>query len=146
MTLTGHAGTLHARRWTPDASPMYVVLLCHGYGEHIGRYEWVAERLVAEGRMTPAGLAVIDRAKADGSWALLDDVENLTEPPDLAAALDAVPAARAAWDGFPRSARRAILEWIVLARRPATRAARIAATVSEAEAGRRANQWPRPTA
>ena len=101
------------------------------------------ERLTAEGRMAAGGIAAVERAKADGTWSLLDDVENLTEPPDLVAALDAVPAARAAWDGFPRSARRAILEWIVLAKRPATRAARIAETVSEAELGRRANQWPR---
>jgi uncharacterized protein YdeI (YjbR/CyaY-like superfamily) len=102
------------------------------------------ERLSAEGRMAPAGVAAVERAKADGTWSLLDDVENLTEPPDLTAALDAVPAARAAWDGFPRSARRAILEWITIAKRPATREARIAETVSEAAAGRRANQWPRP--
>jgi uncharacterized protein YdeI (YjbR/CyaY-like superfamily) len=104
------------------------------------------ERLTVEGRMMPAGLAAVERAKADGSWSLLDDVENLTEPPDLAAALDAVPAARAAWDAFPRSAKRAILEWIVHAKRPATRATRIAETVAEAEAGRRANQWPRTPA
>lgn len=102
------------------------------------------ERLTAEGRMTPAGLAAVERAKADGTWSLLDDVENLAEPPDLAAALDAVPAARIVGDGFPRSAKRAILEWIVHAKRPATRAARIAGTVSAAEQGRRANQWPRP--
>jgi uncharacterized protein YdeI (YjbR/CyaY-like superfamily) len=103
------------------------------------------ERLTAEGRMTPAGLAAVERAKADGTWTLLDEVENLTEPPDLTAALDAAPAARAAWDGFPRSAKRAILEWIVHAKRPATRAARIAETVAEAEAGRRANEWrPKP--
>jgi uncharacterized protein YdeI (YjbR/CyaY-like superfamily) len=104
------------------------------------------ERLTAEGRMTAAGIAAVDRAKADGTWSLLDDVENLTEPPDLVAALDGVPAARATWDAFPRSAKRAILEWIVHAKRPATRAARIAETVSEAEAGRRANQWPRTPA
>jgi uncharacterized protein YdeI (YjbR/CyaY-like superfamily) len=102
------------------------------------------ERLAADGRMTPAGTAVVERAKADGTWSLLDDVENLTEPPDLVAALDAVPAARTAWNAFPRSAKRAILEWITLAKRPATRVARIAATVAEAAEGRRANQPGRP--
>jgi uncharacterized protein YdeI (YjbR/CyaY-like superfamily) len=99
------------------------------------------ERLTAEGRMMPAGTAAVERAKADGTWSLLDDVENLVEPPDLAVALDASPAARAVWDGFPRSAKRAILEWIVHAKRAATREARIAATVSEAAEGRRANEW-----
>jgi uncharacterized protein YdeI (YjbR/CyaY-like superfamily) len=101
-------------------------------------------RLLDEGLVEPAGLAAVDRAKADGSWSLLDDVENLTEPPDLVAALDAVPAARTAWNAFPRSAKRAILEWITLAKRPATREARIAATVAEAAEGRRANQPDRP--
>jgi uncharacterized protein YdeI (YjbR/CyaY-like superfamily) len=99
------------------------------------------ERLSAAGLMAPAGRASVERAKADGTWTLLDDVENLTEPPELAAALDAVPAARTAWNGFPPSARKAILQWITLAKRPATRAARIAETVSAAADGRRANEW-----
>ena len=51
------------------------------------------EVLLAEGRMQPSGLAVVERAKADGSWTKLDAVETLAEPDDLRAALDAVPAA-----------------------------------------------------
>ena len=102
------------------------------------------EVLLAEGRMHPAGLAALEQAKADGSWTRLDAVETLAEPEDLQAALDAVPAARAEWDAFPRSARRAILEWISSAKRDATRAQRVAETVSEAAAGRRANQWRQP--
>jgi len=78
---------------------------------------------------------------ADGSWTKLDAVETLAEPDDLRRALDAVPAARDHWDGFPRSARRALLEWISSAKREPTRAKRIALTVSEAAEGRRANEW-----
>ena len=62
--------------------------------------------------MRTAGLAAVAAARADGSWWALDAVEDLLEPPDLAAALDASADARASWDGFPRSTRRAILEWI----------------------------------
>ena len=102
------------------------------------------EVLLAAGRMQPAGLAAVERAKADGSWTKLDAVETLAEPDDLRAALDAVPAARTAWDGFPPSVRRAVLEWIGAARRPATRASRVAETVSEAAEGRRANQSRQP--
>ncbi len=102
------------------------------------------EELYAAGRMLPAGIAAVDRARADGSWTRLDEVETLREPDDLRAALDAVPAARGAWDGFPRSARRAILEWISSAKREPTRARRVAETVSEATAGRRANQPRQP--
>jgi uncharacterized protein YdeI (YjbR/CyaY-like superfamily) len=96
------------------------------------------ERLVAAGLMTPAGQAVIDAAVADGSWTKLDDIENLIEPDDLRAALDAEPAARAAWDGFPRSPKRAALEWLSTAKRPETRQKRLATIVTEAAAGRRA--------
>lgn len=97
------------------------------------------ERLVAEGRMADAGLAVIDRAKADGSWTLLDAAEALEEPPDLVAALRGSPVARANWDAFPPGARKGILAWITTAKRPETRARRISTTVSEAAANRRAN-------
>jgi uncharacterized protein YdeI (YjbR/CyaY-like superfamily) len=103
------------------------------------------EVLLAEpGRMHPAGLAAIEQAKADGSWTRLDAVETLAEPEDLGAALDAVPGARTEWDAFPRSTRRAILEWISSAKRDATRAQRVERTVSEAAAGRRANQSRQP--
>ena len=87
------------------------------------------ERLVADGRMTPAGLARIEAAKRDGSWEALDAVERLEVPADLAAALDADPDARRHFDAFPPSARKLALTWIAAAKRPETRAARIAETV-----------------
>ena len=99
------------------------------------------ERLLAAGLMESAGLALVDAAKADGSWTLLDDVEDLVVPDDLAAAFDAVPDSRTHWEAFPRSARRAILEWIVQARRPETRAKRVAETAEKAGRNERANQW-----
>jgi uncharacterized protein YdeI (YjbR/CyaY-like superfamily) len=102
------------------------------------------ERLIAAGAMTPAGLAAVDAARANGRWSALDAVEDLVEPDDLRAALTDRPEARAVWDTFPRSAKRAILEWITAAKRPATRSARIAETVDEAAVGRRANQWRQP--
>jgi uncharacterized protein YdeI (YjbR/CyaY-like superfamily) len=101
------------------------------------------ERMLAAGLMTPAGLAKIEAAKADGSWSLLDEVEDLVIPPDLGAALDGYPAARANFEAFPRSARRGILEWIVQAKTPATRAKRVAETAALAEENQRANQWRR---
>jgi len=102
------------------------------------------ERLQAGGLVEAAGLAAVERAKADGSWSALDAVEDLIEPDELAAALDRDAAARRVWDAFPRSARRAILEWIVSARRPETRARRVEETARLAAQGIRANQRPRP--
>jgi uncharacterized protein YdeI (YjbR/CyaY-like superfamily) len=99
------------------------------------------ERLLAAGLIEPAGMAKIEAAKQDGSWEMLDAVEALEVPEDLAAALASYPAARANWDAFPRSAKRGILEWIVQAKTPATRAKRVAETARLAEENQRANQW-----
>ena len=101
------------------------------------------ERLIADGRMAPAGLAAIERAKANGAWTLLDDVENLVVPDDLAAAFADHPPAADHWAAFPRSPRRAMLEWIVQARRPETRAARITEIATAAARNERA--FPRPS-
>lgn len=101
------------------------------------------ERLERDGRMTDAGRAVIARAQADGSWTLLDDVENLVVPDDLVDALARHPGAREQWDAFPRSARRGILEWIVQARTAGTRERRVAEAAERAAKGERANQWSR---
>jgi uncharacterized protein YdeI (YjbR/CyaY-like superfamily) len=101
------------------------------------------ERLTTTGLMTPTGQRVIDAARADGSWTLLDDIENLVVPDDLAEALDGRPAARQNWEAFPRSARRSILAWIVQAKRDTTRAVRIEETARLAQGNERANQ-PRP--
>ena len=96
------------------------------------------DALEAQGRMTDAGRRAVEAAKANGMWTIYDSVEDLLEPDDLAGALDADPAARAAWDGFPPSARKQMLWWVVSAGRPETRATRVAKIVAEAAAGRRA--------
>jgi uncharacterized protein YdeI (YjbR/CyaY-like superfamily) len=98
-------------------------------------------RLMATGLMQAAGLAKIEAAKQDGSWQALDAVEDLVIDSDLAAALAAYAHAAQHFDAFPRSAKRGILEWIALAKRPETRAARIAETARLAERNERANQW-----
>lgn len=105
------------------------------------------ERLIAEGLMAPAGLAKIEAAQADGSWTMLDAVEDGIVPDDLAAALANWPDARRHWDAFPRSARRGILEWIVQAKTAATRDKRVQETARLAQDNVRANQWtPKPKA
>ena len=100
------------------------------------------ERLRAEGRMAPAGEEAIAVAVANGAWTLLDDVEELREPDDLSAALDARPTAREHWEAFPPSARRAMLEWLVQARTAGTRERRLDEIASRAAEGVRA--YPRP--
>jgi len=87
----------------------------------------LAERLLAEGRLRPAGAAAIAQAKADGRWdAAYSGPATAEAPPDLAAALDAEPEARATFGLLSSQNRYAILYRIGAAKRPATRAARIA--------------------
>jgi uncharacterized protein YdeI (YjbR/CyaY-like superfamily) len=94
-------------------------------------------RLEAEGRMTDAGRRAVEVAKANGWWTIADAIEDLEEPADLAAALDAAPRARTTWDSFPPSHRKMMLWWVISAVRPETRERRIETIVAEAEEGRR---------
>lgn len=96
------------------------------------------EQLTDDGRMKKAGLRAVEAAKADGSWSLLDGPHALLVPDDLAAALAADPAAARGYEALSDSAKRSILGWIALAKRPETRARRIAKAASETAAGRSA--------
>jgi len=98
-------------------------------------------RLMAEGRMAPAGLAMVKLAKETGTWTALDEVEKLAVPKDLQAEFDKYEQAAANFDNFPRSVKRGILEWIFNAKRPATRQKRIAETAALAQDNIRANQY-----
>lgn len=100
------------------------------------------ERLLAAGRVAPAGIAAIERAKADGSWTALDAIERGVIPDDLADALAEHPPAAEHFGAFPRSVRRAILVWIGSAKRPETRAARVSETAVRAARNERANERP----
>jgi uncharacterized protein YdeI (YjbR/CyaY-like superfamily) len=97
-------------------------------------------RMRAEGRMQPAGEALIAAAEANGMWSFLDDVERLEVPGDLAAALGDL---RPVWDGWPRSVKRGTLEWIKTARTPPTRAKRIADVRDSAAQGLRPSPFRR---
>lgn len=128
--------------------------LCHGWIDSRGRradedrmVQWFSPRrpgglwsarnkqriedLVAAGRMSAAGLDAIETAKADGSWSQADAVDALVVPPDLEAALDAVPDAAAAYESLGASGKKQYLWWIHSAKRPQTRADRIARTVQQ---------------
>ena len=70
-------------------------------------------------------------------WTVLEGPEAGVEPAELAAALDADPAARTFWDALPPSNRKGALTSVALARREATRAARIAKIVEDCAAARR---------
>jgi uncharacterized protein YdeI (YjbR/CyaY-like superfamily) len=95
-----------------------------------------AERLIADGRMRPAGLAEVERAKADGRWdAAYAGQREAGVPDDLQRELDARPAAKAFFAGLSSQNRYAILYRLHDAKKPETRARRLAAFVAMLEAG-----------
>jgi uncharacterized protein YdeI (YjbR/CyaY-like superfamily) len=94
-------------------------------GQNKRRVAALAER----GLMTAAGLHAVEWAKKDGSWSALDGVESLRTPDDLARALEAQPAAHRNFQAMSPSAKKGVLWWIESAKRPQTRARRIAETV-----------------
>lgn len=85
-----------------------------------------AERLIAEGKMQPAGLAQVEQAKADGRWErAYGGSASIEVPDDLRAALAASPRAQAMWDVLTRTNRFAVLYRVHEAKRAETRARRI---------------------
>jgi uncharacterized protein YdeI (YjbR/CyaY-like superfamily) len=102
------------------------------------------ERLIAQGRMTDAGLKAIEAARADGSWDALNDIDDLVVPSDLAAVLAANADAARGFAAMSPSTKKQVLFWVLSAKRPETRARRLEETVRSAAAGRSPLERPRP--
>ena len=97
-----------------------------------------AEAMIAAGEMKPSGLREVERAKADGRWdAAYDSPSTATVPDDLQAELDRNPRAAEAFAGLNGSNRYAILYGIQDAKKPETRARRIAKFVAMLNEGKK---------
>lgn len=96
-------------------------------------------KLTAAGRMHESGLKVVEAAKCSGAWDFLNDVDALIKPDDLVEALMAFPSALEHYEAFRESAKRDILRWIKLAKKPETRAKRIQKTAELAAQNKRAS-------
>lgn len=99
-------------------------------------------RLVADGRMQPAGIAMVDLAKTSGTWTALDDVENGVLPNDLRTALKDANLLDS-WNALPKSATRGILEILFNTKRAPTRARRISETITVLENAKRSFKYVR---
>jgi len=99
------------------------------------------KKLKDGGRLTAAGLEKISAAKRDGSWNRLSDIDRIGRtneiPEDLRAALAENLAAGIKFDRLAPSQKKLWAWWIISAKRPETRARRVAETVSGVAAGRR---------
>ncbi len=101
------------------------------------------ERLQEQGRLRPGGLREVQRAQADGRWDRAYAPASTAEvPPDLRVALDADPAASAAFDGLSATNRYAVLHRVTTAKRVATRERRIGEFVQMLAQGR--TPYPQP--
>jgi uncharacterized protein YdeI (YjbR/CyaY-like superfamily) len=97
-----------------------------------------AERLIAEGQMTPAGLAQVAAARADGRWdSAYAGQADMVIPPDFLAALEDDPAAKAFFATLDRKNLFPIYHRLTSARRPETRAKRMAAILAQLARGER---------
>jgi len=83
------------------------------------------ERLIKEGLMETAGFDSIEKAKQNGSWIILDKVEELKIPKDLTAAFKVHRGSRPFFLSLSKSVQKRILQWLVLAKKPETRQKRI---------------------
>lgn len=81
--------------------------------------------LIEKGLMMTSGQKCIEVAKLNGSWSLLDQVEELIIPEDLESAFENHKGSKAYFLGLSKSVRKMMLRWIVLAKRPETRKRRI---------------------
>lgn len=82
-------------------------------------------RLIADGLMTDAGYKSIEVAKQNGSWTILDSVEELIIPPDLEDAFNIHTGAKDYFLSLSKSSKKMLLQWVVLAKLPLTRQKRI---------------------
>lgn len=83
------------------------------------------KRLLAQKLIAKAGLETIKKAKQNGSWTALDAVETLKIPTDLALEFKNSKDAKIFFLGLSKSAKKAILQWIVMAKKAETRQNRI---------------------
>ena len=96
-----------------------------------------ASRLIRKGRMRPAGMREVERAKVDGRWeAAYESQRTIEVPDDLRRELDANPRAREAFEGLNSQNRYAILYRLQDAKRPETRARRLEQFVAALSEGR----------
>lgn len=99
------------------------------------------QQFIENGTMMEAGLRIIETAKQNGSWTILDEVEELIVPEDLEQALATKPGATEFFLSLSKSMRKQLLYWVVSAKRPETRQKRITEIVENAEQQQKPKQF-----
>ncbi|WP_127794567.1 YdeI family protein [Agromyces sp. LHK192] len=113
------------QRWTPrKASSIWSAINV----AHI-------ERLTAEGRMLPAGIAAYERRRDDRTGVYSHESAAKEFPPEFAALLAANPAATAFWQSATATYRRQVTHWVLTAKQEATRQRRMQQLIDQSAAG-----------
>lgn len=99
------------------------------------------DRLTNEGLMTEAGFEIIEKAKQNGSWTILDEAEALVIPNDLEVEFQRRPNAKIYFLSLSRSGKRNILQWLTLAKKQETRQNRITEIVELADQNLKPKQF-----
>lgn len=97
--------------------------------------------MLSQGLISEFGLKSITTAKQNGSWSILDSVENLEVPSDLNELLEKSSEAKNYFLILSNSSKKSLLQWIVMAKRTETRNKRIQEIVSNAALGRKPKQF-----
>lgn len=95
------------------------------------------ENLIANGFMSPAGLKCIEIAKENGSWDILNTVDDLLIPDDLEVAFKKHVGSKVYFESLSKSVRKMMLYWIISAKRPETRQNRIEEIAERAGEGKK---------
>ena len=98
-------------------------------------------KLIQNKLMTKAGFDSIETAKQNGTWSIMDDVEEMIIPKDLSIALNKNESSMEFFQRQSKSIKKAMLHWVVIAKRIETRKKRIAEIVRLAAKGIRPNQF-----
>lgn len=98
-------------------------------------------QLIDKGLMTKSGYECIDIAQQNGSWTILDEVEDLVIPADLEKAFRKHEGSKDYFVSLSKSARKMMLQWIILAKRPETRQKRVDEIAAHAGLKKKPNQF-----
>jgi len=93
--------------------------------------------------MTSAGLKSVELAKQNGSWTILDQVEELVIPTDLATAFEKYSGKGDYFLSLSKTTKKMLLQWLVLAKRPETRHKRLLEIIENARQGKIPPQFKR---
>ena len=98
-------------------------------------------KLIQDNQMTKSGFDSIEIAKQNGTWAMMDDVENLIIPEDLKLALNENGSSMAFFQRQSKSTKKLLLHWVVTAKRKETRKKRIEEIARSAATGVKPKQF-----